>query len=257
MIYKTLKLVLLSAALFASLWAEAQDFGSEPTLSTDEVIYWYRICSAVPGLENYAMTDLGGEVDGEDALRLAVYMLPTETEDYRSQWKLTAGDPSTDSGLGGNVILTNRTTGSQIGNQSHSNGNHNVTWLTFSSDAPGFTLTSLGNDAFKLESVEDDGVNRCLALADKDGEALSYPESDESTSCVGWKFFPVEIQTSIGSVKTDRATIRVAGKHILVSGCSDWQLFNASGEEMPRTAALQTGVYLVKMPQRTVKVAIP
>ena len=171
MINKTFKHVLLGFSLMASLSAGAQEFDSELQLSgNNDVVYWYRICNAAPGMEGYAMTDLNGAVDGEDqedVLRLAVCMIPTETGDYRSQWKLTAGED-------GKVILTNRATGSQISNHSGGNGNHNVTWLTLSGDAPGFTFTSLGDNAFKLESVEDDGVNRCLALADKDGEALTY-----------------------------------------------------------------------------------
>ena len=44
---------------------------------------------------------------------------------------------------------------------------------------------------------------------------------------------------------------------IFVKGCPEWQLFNASGEEMPRTVALPTGVYLVKMGQKSIKVLIP
>ena len=100
-------------------------------------------------------------------------------------------------------------------------------------------------------------MNRCLALAEKDGETLIYPETGESTSVIGWKFFPVEIDTNIGSTKAGSPIIRVAGKRISVSGCSEWQLFSSEGEEMPRTVSLPTGVYMVKMPQKTVKVLIP
>lgn len=249
---KTFRKVFWGFALLASLSAGAQEYDSELQLSTD-IIYWYRICSAVPGMEGYAMTDLNGEIDGEDhedVLRLAVYMIQTETEDYRSQWKLTAGEE-------GKVILTNRATGSQISNHSGGNGNHNVTWLTFSSDAQGFTFTDLGDNAFKLESVEDDGINRCLSLAEKEGEALTYPETGECSSVIGWKFFPVEIDTNIGSTKAGNPIIQVKGKRISVNGCPEWQLFNAEGEEMPRTVSLPTGVYMVKIPQKTVKVLIP
>jgi len=219
---------------------------------SNDVVYWYRICNALPGMEGYAMTDLNGAVPGEDqedVLRVAVYLLPTETEDYRSQWKLTAGEE-------GRAILTNRATGSQISNHSSENGNHNVTWLTFSSDAPGFSVTSLGDGAFRLVGVEDDGVNRCLALAESGSEAQAYPASGESASVVGWKFFPVEIEDAVGSLKGSGTTIRVQRRRISVSGTPEWQLFNASGEEMPRTVPLATGVYLVKLPQRTIKIAI-
>ena len=177
------------------------------------------------------------------------FMLPTETEDYRSQWKLTAGED-------GKVVITNRATGFQISNTSQSVGDHNLTWLT-ASGAPGFTVTSLGDYAFKLESVEDDGVNRCLALADRSAEAITYPEAGESTSAIGWKFFPVEIDTGIGSMQAGRTVVQVMKGRIFVKGCPEWQLFNASGEEMPRTVALPTGVYLVKMGQKSIKVLIP
>ena len=248
MIYKSFRKVFWAACLLASLSAGAQESDSELQLSNDETVYWYRICSAVPEMEGYAMTDpasLTAEVSSN-----MIHLLPTETEDSRSQWKLTGGED-------GRIILTNRATGNQVSNRSFNFGNNNFTWLTFSSDALGFTVTSLGDNAFKLESVEDDGVNRCLTLAERNGEALTYPESGESTSVIGWKFFPVEIEDAIGSTKGNSTTIRVKGKRISMSGCPEWQLFNAAGEEMPRTVSLATGVYMVKMPQRTIKVAIP
>lgn len=248
---KTLRKVFWAFALLTPMSLGAQEFDSELQLSTD-IVYWYRICSAVPGMEGYAMTDLNGEVEGEDhedALRMTVALLPTETEDYRSQWKLTAGED-------GKVVITNRATGFQISNTSQSVGDHNLTWLT-GSGAPGFTVTSLGDYAFKLESVEDDGVNRCLALADRSAEAITYPEAGESTSAIGWKFFPVEIDTGIGSMQPGRLVVQVMKGRIFVKGSPEWQLFNAAGEEMPRTVVLPTGVYMVKTPQRTVKVLVP
>ena len=247
MIYKSFRKVFWAACLLASLSAGAQESDSELQLSNDETVYWYRICSAVPEMEGYAMTDpasLTAEVSSN-----MIHLLPTETEDSRSQWKLTGGED-------GRIILTNRATGNQVSNRSFNFGNNNFTWLTFSSDALGFTVTSLGDNAFKLESVEDDGVNRCLTLAERNGEALTYPESGESTSVIGWKFFPVEIDTNIGGTKAGSPIIRVAGKRISVSGCSEWQLFSAEGEEMPRTVSLPTGIYMVKMPQKTIKIAI-
>ena len=88
--YKTLRHVLLGFGLLASLSAGAQEFDSELQLSgSDDIIYWYRICSAATGMDGYAMTDLCSET--EDIESSFIYMLQTETEDYRSQWKLTAG----------------------------------------------------------------------------------------------------------------------------------------------------------------------
>lgn len=246
MTFISLKRLFMGLALLTSLSASAQEFDSELQLSSD-VVYWYRICSAVPGMEGYAMTDLGSET--ADVMSNVVHMLPTETDDYRSQWKLTAGED-------GKIVITNRATGFQISNTSFNFDDHNYTWLA-NEGAPGFTVTSLGDYAFKLESVEDDGVNRCLALADISGEALAYPESGESTSFIGWKFFPVEIETGIGTMEAGRTVVQVMKGRIFVKGCPEWQLFNASGEEMPRTVALPTGVYLVKMGQKSIKVLIP
>lgn len=247
MTYKSLKTFSLGVALLASLSAIAQDYDSELQLSNDETTYWYRICNASTGMDGYAMTDLGPET--EDINLSYIYLLPTETEDIHSQWKLTAGED-------GKVIITNRSTGKQIGNTSVDVGDFNATKLA-EGGAPGFAVTSLGDDAFKLESTEDDGVNRCLALAYIESEPLSYPESGESSSIVGWKFFPVEIETGIGTTQAVRPVISVKNKRISVKGSSEWQLFNSQGEEMPRTTRLATGVYLVKLPQKTFKVAIP
>ena len=253
MMNKTMRNVLGGIALLVSMTAGAQEYAPELQLSDDEAVCWYRICNAAPGMEGYAMTDAnavenGGEQD--DALRLSVYLLPTEAEDFRSQWKLTAGED-------GKVVITNRATGNQISNHSANSGDHNFTWLTFSNDAPGFIVTSLGDDAYRLESVEDDGVNRCLALAERGGEALAYPESGESTSVIGWKFFPVEIETGIGTMKASHPVIQVKDRRIAVKGCTGWQLFNAKGEEMPRTVSLPAGIYMVRMQQKSVKVLVP
>ncbi|MBO7138191.1 MAG: hypothetical protein J6V92_06970 [Bacteroidaceae bacterium] len=251
MIYKTFRSIFLGLSLLVALSAGAQEFDSELQLSTD-IIYWYRICNAAPGMDGLAMTDLNSATDGEDQediLRLAVYMMPTEMDDYRSQWMLTAGED-------GKVIITNRATGSKISNTSSIVGDHNITVLT-GKGASGFTFTSLGDYAFRLESVEDDGVNRCLALADKDAGFIFYPDGEESSSAIAWKFFPVEIDTGLGSMKVGRLVVQVKNKRIYVTGCPEWELFNAAGEEMPRTVSLPTGVYLVKTAQKTVKVLVP
>lgn len=243
-----LRRFLFGFCLLFPFGARAQEAATELQLSSGDVICWYRICSAVPGMEAYAMTDL--ESDATELASIMIHLLPTRTDDYASQWKLTAGED-------GKVILTNRATGSQISNCSFSTEECNATLLAYGLDVPGFTITPLGDNAFKLESVEDDGVNRCLALTQYGGQAAAYPDGGESTSVIGWKFFPVEIDTGIGSAGSGRSVIRVNAGRISVSGCSEWQLFNASGEEMPRTVALPTGVYVVKMQQKAVKILIP
>ena len=249
--YQTFRNVLPLLGLLASASVLAQDLSAELQLSTDEEICWYRICSAVPAMTDFAMTDVNAADAGkeqEDLWQPAVYLLQTETADHRSQWKLTAGED-------GKVVITNRATGNSIGSISMNAGNHNVTQLTPGA-TPGFTVTDLDDNAFKLESVEDDGVNRCLALAKKHSEALAYPEADESASVVGWKFLAVEIDTGLGSTTSGRTVVRVADGRIAVENCTDWMLFNALGEQMPRTVSLPTGVYLVKLPQKTVKILV-
>lgn len=252
MINKTLKRTLLCLASLLCLTAGAQEYDSELQLSDEETVCWYRICNAAPGMDVYAMTDLNSALDGEghdDLWRSSIYLMPTEAEDYHSQWKLTAADD-------GKVLLTNRATGLAIGNRSASIGNINVTMLASRGGAQGFTITALGDNAFSLQSIEDDGVNRCLALAEKDGDAISYPETGASTSVIGWKFFPVEIETSIGSIDAGRPLIQVKNRRISVKGCPVWQLYNVEGEEMPCTVSLPAGIYMVKMPQKSLKVLV-
>lgn len=244
---KTLRKVFWAFALLTPMSLAAQEFDSELQLSTD-IVYWYRICTGALGMDGFAMTDLNGSTDAEEYLNMVV-MMPTETDDHRSQWKLTAGED-------GKVIITNRATGAMISNTSNTIGDHNITALT-NEGAPGFCVTSLGDYAFKLESVEDDGVNRCLALADKDTGFIFYPESGESSSAIAWKFFPVEIDTGIGSTEGGRLIVQVKNKRIVVTGTPEWLLFNAAGEKMPRTTRLPAGVYMVKTPQRTLKVMVP
>jgi len=243
--YHTLKDALLGVTLLSSLTAASQEFDSELHLSTDKDVYWYRICSALPGLETFAVTDFSNE----DELCPA-QLLQTDDLDQKSQWKLVAG-------ISGKVILVNRATDQELDGTSLDMGNYNATLIMPRGVSTGFTVTSLGDNAFKLESVEDDEVNRCLAVADISEDPITYPEENLSTSVIGWKFIPVEsVITGIGTAKNDSIVVRVRNKHISVSGGIEWQLFNAQGEEMPRTTRLATGVYMVKMADKTVKVMI-
>lgn len=253
---RKIRKMLLGVALLMTATAGAQEFASELQMSDGETTYWYRICSAVPGMQELVMTNGIGE-DESAVMHVGIEMKQTETTDPMSRWKLTAGED-------GKILLTNGYTGRQITNFSMNEGNHNRTAVA-EENAPdyaiiprsqGFKITALGDNAFKLESVENDGVNRCLALAEEGSEALTYPTDNLSTSVIGWKFMLVETITAINDAAT-KFTIRVANKRVMVEGCKRWKLFNAQGKEMPHNKALATGVYFVKTPKKTVKVLVP
>ena len=247
--HQAIKVVLWVACILLPKLTAAQGFESElhlwnPDSETDDT-YWYRIISAVPEMGDYAITD----VSEEDELCPA-QLLQTDEKEHKSQWKLKAG---TD----GKVILINRGTGQELNGSSIDMGNFNATQIMPAGISSGFTITSLGDYAFKLESVEDDDINRCLAVTDMDALPITYPEENLSTSAIGWKFIPVEITgLNISSANGSNANIRIANKRIYVSGDTKWQLFNAQGEEMPRTIRLATGVYMVKAGDKTVKVLV-
>ena len=246
----TLKKALWGLSMLSTMTVGAQKYESEihlwDPLDESETTYWYRICSALPGMESYAVTDFSEE----DEL-YPVQLLQTEEKDYKSQWKLKAGGD-------GKVIIINRATGQELDGCSIDMGNCNVTQIMPTGTTAGFKMTALGNNAFMLESVEDDDINRCLATADVEEEPITYPTQDESTSAIGWKFIVTEISgwTGIGSNKACKTTIRVSNRRISVSGAAKWQLFNAQGEEMPRTTRLAPGVYMVKIAEKTEKILI-
>ena len=238
------RLLLFSLTLLSVLSAGAQQYASELKMSTEETFYWYRICNASLGMQDYVMTDCSNEDD-----ICQVQLLQTETADEKSQWKLTTV------GKDGRVVLTNRATGLQLGGISLNMGNHNSTQLTVNG-SQGFTITSLGDEAFSLQCIEDDGVERSLALAERESPALIWPEENLSTSVIGWKFMIVDTNDTGIKDAVSNVIIRVEGKGVYVSGCSKWQLFNTQGEEMHRTTMLPAGVYIVKTPDEVVKVMI-
>lgn len=244
---QTIMGVLWGSCMLLSQLAAAQEFDPELHLSNNEDVYWYRICSALPGLEAYAVTDYSEEDEF-----IPVQMLPTEEADFKSQWKLIAGND-------GKVILRNRASGQELDGVSLEMDNCNATLIMPAGTSAGFQVTSLGEYVFKLESEEDDGINRCLAVADMYALPVSYPQENLATSHIGWKFLPVEVEsaTGIGTQGDSRTIIRIANRRISVKGGTKWQLFNAQGEEMPRTTRLSTGVYMVKTGEKTVKVYIP
>ena len=223
----------------------AQQFASELQMSTESTAYWYRICNAYPGMQDNVMTDCSHQ-----DYNYQVQLLQTEMDDQYSQWKLTTV------GINGKVVLINRATGLQLGGMSVNLGDHNATKLV-ANGSLGFTITPLGDNAFSLQGVEDDGMERCLALAERDTPAILWPEENQSASVIGWKFVPVEPQgTGILGART-KAVIHVMGKRVFVSGCTKWQLFSFYGKEMSRNTMLAAGVYLVKTPDEVVKVMIP
>lgn len=246
----TLKKALWGLCMLSAMTAGAQKYESEIHLwdpsDKSETTYWYRICNALPGMEGYAITDCSEEDEFFPA-----QLLQTDEKEFKSQWKLKAGKD-------GKVILINRATGQELDGTSVDMGNCNVTMIMPAGLTTGFTMTALGDNAFSLQSVEDDDINRCLALADAEGEPISYPTENESTSVIGWKFIVTEISgwTGIGTNKACKTSIRVSNRRISVNGIAKWQLFNAQGEEMPRTTRLAPGVYMIKLPERTEKILI-
>ena len=93
MTFISLKRLFMGLALLTPAWLAGQEFDSELQLSSD-VVYWYRICTAAPGLDGFAMTDVNTGSASDDYQNMA-FVLPTETDDIRSQWKLTAGEDGT------------------------------------------------------------------------------------------------------------------------------------------------------------------
>ena len=239
--------VLWGICLLLSQIASAQEFDMELRLSTSEDIYWYRISSALPGLEAYAVTDFSEEDEFCPAR-----LLPTKETNPKSQWKLIPGTE-------GKVILVNRGTGQELDGVSVDMGNYNATLIMPAGTSAGFQVTALGESVFQIESVEDDGINRCLAVTEMNTLPISYPQENPSTSAVGWRFQPVEVEseTGVNSPADSRTVIRIANKRISVNKGVKWQLFNVQGEEMPRTTRLVTGVYLVKTGDKLTKIYIP
>ena len=238
------KELLISFFLLVTQSLEAQQFASELQISSEETTFWYRICSAVPDMQDYAMTDCSNK-----DLIYQVQLLHTTNDDEHSQWKLTAV------GKDGKVVLVNRATGLLLGGKSLNQGNHNPTSLIVNS-FQGYTINPLGDNAFSLQGVEDDGVERCLALAKRDTPAILWPEENLSASVIGWKFMPVTSSPTGISEINKKTVINVADRRVFVEGCSKWQLFTLNGEEIPSNTILTAGVYLVKTPDGVVKVVV-
>ena len=226
-----------------SAWAQAWQVSSEDTT------YWYRITPAQETLKSYAMTD-ASNTDGIAQL----VMLATDDTEELSQWKITETSGSEDEKL---YVITNRSTGMMIQARSVNIGNHNATQLTLDDENNMFNISEIADGAYRIQSTENDGVERALAIADCNGAALAWPtEGELATSPVAWKFVLVEeVITGLNEAAADTA-IRIANHRISVKGAKDWQLFNVLGEEMPRTTDLPTGTYIVKVGNKTFKVVL-
>ena len=172
-----------------------------------------------------------------------------EESDY-FLWKLVKRED-------GKTEIINKATGEFLLSTSEALSNFNYSKVGVPTENNnGHTFSYLGDDQYTIKGVEDDGVTRYLANITSGGDPL--PLNLTANSEFAWKLNFVEtVVTGINGVNTEKETVTIQDKKIIVTGDQNYTLWDANGKQHNKQAQLIPGIYLVKWTDgRNVKVIV-
>lgn len=126
------------------------------------------------------------------------------------------------------------------------------------SQAKPWTLTDLKNGQFTISCVDDYGVTFYLHASDTTTTRASFTNIKLCKNTrFAWTVQEASTLDAIQAVKsTNNAEVSVEGSQIKVTGTKDYRIYTLSGLEVTSLKALAPGFYLVRLPEKTVKVNI-
>ena len=206
---------------------------------------YYRIISALDG-KCMSTKAFANSNSAEKQLKLEDL---DEESDY-FLWKLVKRED-------GKTEIINKATGEFLLSTSEALSNFNYSKVGVPTENNnGHTFSYLGDDQYTIKGVEDDGVTRYLANITSGGDPL--PLNLTANSEFAWKLNFVEtVVTGINGVNTEKETVTIQDKKIIVTGDQNYTLWDANGKQHNKQAQLIPGIYLVKWTDgRNVKVIV-
>ena len=205
--------------------------------------FWYNLLSADSSVENLAITE---SLDGVYEITVATL----DNDNESQQWKFVE-DEST-----GNVYIVNRKSGNQILSDSRLQDIYNVTLIGLDSLNRGFKATQIGDGQYAFSAIENDGIERYLALQELSAESVVLDEENLSSSAFAWIAQEI-IPTGVKEISDDNFVISVtADRRIIVENALNYRVRSLAGVELPKDASLEKGVYIVTVGSVSKKVSI-
>lgn len=206
--------------------------------------YWYNILSAKDGVNNMAVKD---NSKSNGSFPFAVTAL--DENDQTQQWKLIRDGDT------GKVDIVNRATGFHILTNSFAEGVYNATMNGYVMKHPGFTFSYLGLKQYAISGVENDDIERYLAMQDTGAEAVRLDPYAMPSSAFAWTLREAGYSTGVDAA-TVKPLIKIANGTVSVENFKDYTVTNALGIAMPKDTRLLPGVYFVIAGGTTTKVTI-
>ncbi|MDL2323502.1 hypothetical protein LJC52_05915, partial [Bacteroidales bacterium OttesenSCG-928-A17] len=220
-------------------------------ISDDTNTTWYYITNTMEGYTNKCMTDVTALSEN---VKFSVEDID-KTSEYQ-QWKVlrNSADP-----LDKKVQFVNKATNNIIQTNSVPYGLFTyIQYTTTFSESNGWNLNYIGDKQYEISGEETDGVVRYLFAAD---ESFTFPEvyvEGALNSAFSWEFVMVE-GPGVGIdpiITEDNIKVYVEDKKIVVKGTDDYRVWNIQGIQLVKDIRLSNGVYIVRLPNRSVKVLV-
>lgn len=217
--------------------------------SDEETTRWYRIYSAKTGLEGLCLQQNAPAAAGEAPFRFAGEQAGAATQ----EWKLTRNSDGT-------TVLCNRATGDIVSTESKTDGLLNIVQSAVAATAgKGWILNYIGQGQYTIAGEEADGITRYLSAAEETElpEAFKPAGNHQNTSFAFRLKLTEEISTDIPANASDATRkVRVENGRIRVDGNTRFSVFTASGLRVSNDNRLPSGIYLVSVGDKTVKVYV-
>ena len=205
--------------------------------------FWYNLLSAKSGVENLAITETPDGV-----YKITVAALDNENEGQ--QWKFV------EDGSTGNVYIVNRKSGNQILSDSRLQDIYNATLIGLDSLNRGFKAAQIGDGQYAFSAIENDGIERYLAIQELSAENVVLDEENLSSSAFAWVAKEVTT-TGVEEISDENFVISVTeDRRIIVENATDYRVRSLAGVELPKDASLEKGVYIVTVGSVSKKVSI-
>jgi hypothetical protein len=120
----------------------------------------------------------------------------------------------------------------------------------------GYDLQYLGLGQYAMSGLENDNIERYLAMQDTQAKADSLDLSSMPNSEFSWTLREAGYTSGIKSVGGAEPLIKVVNGVITVENATDYSVTSPDGIVMPKGIKLQQGVYLVTIGKTTTKVII-
>ena len=121
-----------------------------------------------------------------------------------------------------------------------------------------FTITPIGQNQVLIHYTESNGITRYLNVADDASVKEKVFIEDALNSRYAWYIVDAsqDITHISPAIAHEDIGISVVNRHIIVTGCPDYTIYNSFGIPQNRTGERTPGIYIIKTPQKAFKVCV-